>query len=162
MIQRRTLALTLTVWMTTTIGACRRQESHSSPPRPAPVESVPVDQSASIWTNPGSIPAGGAAALTWRTTNATQVFINGIGAVQTNGSLTVSPSASTIYHLTARGAGGTLDATTALTVRELSQSASSSGDNNLSNSNERLRAVPASSAARNAQRPGVHASVSDY
>ena len=85
---------------------------------------MPGDQSASIWVDPDSVAAGGVATLNWRTTNATDVFIEGIGAVQPSGSVTVSPSESTIYHLTSNGAGGTLDVTTALTVRELSQSAS--------------------------------------
>jgi peptidoglycan-associated lipoprotein len=148
MTQRQMFALTFTLWITVTLGFCDRQESHSSPPRSAPAESLPGDQTASIWADPGSIPAGGAAALTWRTTNATEVSIEGIGAVQTNGSLRVSPLVSTIYHLTAKGAGGTMDATTAAAVRELSQLASSSGDNHLSD--KRLKTVWTSSAARNA------------
>lgn len=107
------------------LGVCKEQEPHSSPPRSATAESIPaesalqVDQSASIWADPDSIRRGGSASLTWRTTNANDVYINGIGAVPTNGSLSVSPSASTIYHLTATGAGGTLDVTTQVTVNEL-------------------------------------------
>jgi len=128
MTQRRMIALTVTLWVTITVGACSRPESDSSPlpsssAESSSAESVPGDQSASIWVDPDSVAAGEAATLSWRTTNSTDVFIDGIGAVQTNGSVTVSPSESTIYHLTSNGAGGTLDVTTALTVRELSQSA---------------------------------------
>jgi peptidoglycan-associated lipoprotein len=56
--------------------------------------------------------------LTWQTSNATDVSIDGIGAVQPNGSQSVSPTESTTYHLTAKGAGGTQEATARLTVSE--------------------------------------------
>jgi len=42
--------------------------------------------------------------------------IDGIGAVLPNGSQNVSPADSTTYHLVAKGAGGTQEATTRLTV----------------------------------------------
>src|SRR6202035_1673716 len=57
-----------------------------------------------------------AAHLAWETPNATDVSIDGIGAVQPNGSQQVNPTDSTTYHLTAKGSGGTQDATTRLTV----------------------------------------------
>lgn len=129
MTQQCTIALTLTLAMTMPFGACKKQESHSSPQRSAAAESMAaesalrLDQSASIWADPENIRRGGSASLTWRTTNANDVYIDGIGAVPTNGSLSVSPSASTIYHLTAKGAGGTLDVTTQITVSELSRPA---------------------------------------
>ena len=44
--------------------------------------------------------------------------IDGIGAVQPNGSQSVSPTDSTTYHLTAKGAGGTQEATARLTVTQ--------------------------------------------
>jgi peptidoglycan-associated lipoprotein len=56
--------------------------------------------------------------LTWQTGNATDVSIDGIGAVQPNGSQSVSPSESTTYHLVAKGAGGTQEATARLTVAQ--------------------------------------------
>jgi peptidoglycan-associated lipoprotein len=54
--------------------------------------------------------------LTWRTTDATSVSIDGIGDVPTSGVKSVTPSASTSYHLVARGEGGTADATARVTV----------------------------------------------
>jgi peptidoglycan-associated lipoprotein len=54
--------------------------------------------------------------LTWQTTNATDVSIDGIGAVQPNGSQQVTPADSTTYHLMAKGAGGTQEATARVTV----------------------------------------------
>ncbi len=56
--------------------------------------------------------------MTWQTSNATDVSIDGIGAVQANGSQSVSPSASTTYHLVAKGAGGNQEATARLTVTQ--------------------------------------------
>ena len=66
--------------------------------------------------NPTSIQAGQSASLTWQTSNATDVSIDGIGAVQPNGSQSVSPAESTTYHLVAKGSGGTQEATARLTV----------------------------------------------
>ncbi len=54
--------------------------------------------------------------LTWRTTDAANVSIEGIGDVPTSGVKTVTPSASTSYHLVARGEGGSADATARVTV----------------------------------------------
>ena len=68
--------------------------------------------------NPNSVQAGQSASLTWQTSNATDVSIDGIGAVQPNGSQSVSPSDSTTYHLIAKGAGGTQEATARLTVTQ--------------------------------------------
>jgi hypothetical protein len=56
--------------------------------------------------NPGFVQQGGAATLSWTTTDATTVSIdNGIGDVPVSGSLTVRPSGTTEYTLTATGGG---------------------------------------------------------
>lgn len=123
MIQRK-IALTVTLSMTMLVGACNKQESPSQPSRTVLADSGAVDESASILADPESIQQGASASLTWRTKNATEVSIEGIGAVQTNGSLSVSPTASTIYHLTAKGAGGNLDVTAHVMVKELPRRAS--------------------------------------
>lgn len=54
--------------------------------------------------------------LSWKTTDATSVSIDGIGEVPTTGVKTVTPTESTTYHLTAQGNGGTADATAHVTV----------------------------------------------
>jgi peptidoglycan-associated lipoprotein len=59
---------------------------------------------------------GQSTTLTWQTTNATDVSIDGIGAVQPSGSQQVTPGDSTTYHLVAKGAGGTQEATARVTV----------------------------------------------
>ena len=68
--------------------------------------------------DPEYIPPNGSSTLTWTTKNATSVSIDqGIGAVDLNGSLAVSPLSETIYTLTAIGPGGTTSAS--VTVKML-------------------------------------------
>jgi peptidoglycan-associated lipoprotein len=66
--------------------------------------------------NPETIQTGQSTTLTWQTSNATDISIDGIGAVQASGSQQVSPATSTTYTLTAKGAGGTQTATARVTV----------------------------------------------
>lgn len=96
------------------LGACHKKAAPPPPPPPPP----PAAPTASISVDPSSIQAGQSATLSWQTTNATDVSIDGIGAVQPNGSQSVSPTDSTTYHLVAKGAGGTQEATARLTVTQ--------------------------------------------
>ena len=54
--------------------------------------------------------------LAWRTTDATEISIDGIGTVNAYGTQNVAPTQTTAYHLVARGPGGSTDATANLTV----------------------------------------------
>jgi peptidoglycan-associated lipoprotein len=81
---------------------------------------------ASITAAPTVVTPGDSVALTWHTTDATDVSIDGIGKVPTSGTQTVNPTASTNYHLVARGDGGTADATTRVTVGAGSSTADNS------------------------------------
>jgi peptidoglycan-associated lipoprotein len=94
------------------LGACHKKAAPPPPPPPPP----PSAPTASISVSPDTIQQGQSATLSWQTSGATDVSIDGIGAVQPSGSQPVSPSASTTYHLAAKGSGGTQDATTRLTV----------------------------------------------
>jgi peptidoglycan-associated lipoprotein len=96
------------------LGACKKKAAPPPPPPPPP----PPAPTASISVSPSTIQGGQSASLTWQTSNATDVSIDGIGAVQPNGSQSVSPTDSTTYHLTAKGAGGTQEATARLTVTQ--------------------------------------------
>jgi peptidoglycan-associated lipoprotein len=104
--------LTVTLGAIVMLGACKKK---TAPPPPPPPPAPPAP-TASISVNPASIQAGQSASLTWQTTNATDVSIDGIGAVQANGSQSVSPTDSMSYHIVAKGAGGSVDATARLTV----------------------------------------------
>jgi len=97
-----------------TLSGCKKKAAPAPPP-PAPPPPAPT---ASISVSPNSIQAGQSASLTWQTSNATDVSIDGIGAVQPNGSQSVSPTDSTTYHLVAKGTGGTQEATARLTVTQ--------------------------------------------
>jgi peptidoglycan-associated lipoprotein len=94
------------------LGACKKKVAPPPPPPPPPLAAP----TASLTANPNTIEMGQPTTLTWQTTNATDVSIDGIGAVQPNGSQSVTPSDSTTYHLTAKGAGGTQEATARVTV----------------------------------------------
>ena len=96
------------------LGACKKKVAPAPPPPPPPPPAAAP--TASISVNPNSIQAGQSASLTWQTSNATDVSIDGIGAVQANGSQSVSPTDSTTYHLVAKGAGGTQEASARITV----------------------------------------------
>jgi peptidoglycan-associated lipoprotein len=71
---------------------------------------------AQLTATPTSITAGDQVVLSWKTTDATSVSIDGIGAVPSSGVKTVTPTESTSYHLVARGDGGSADATARVTV----------------------------------------------
>jgi peptidoglycan-associated lipoprotein len=107
-------ALVVTLGVMMMLGACKKKAAPAPPPPPPP----PPAPTASISVNPSSVESGQSASLTWQTSNATDVTIDGIGAVQANGSQSVSPTESTTYHLTAKGAGGTQEATARLTVTQ--------------------------------------------
>src|SRR5258708_3243395 len=95
-----------------TLSACGKKKTPPPPPPPPP----PPAPTASISVSPNSIQAGQSASLTWQTSNASDVSIDGIGAVQPNGSQSVNPTDSTTYHLVAKGSGGSQEATARLTV----------------------------------------------
>jgi peptidoglycan-associated lipoprotein len=97
-----------------TLGACKKKAAPPPPPPPPP----PASPTASISVTPDTIQQGQSATLSWQTTNATDVSIDGIGAVQATGTQSVSPTDSTTYHLVAKGAGGPQEASTRLTVTQ--------------------------------------------
>lgn len=76
--------------------------------------------SATFTASPTSIATGQSSMLSWTTTKATSVSIdNGLGAQPVNGSLSVSPPATTTYTLTANGSGGTIMRQATVTVLPL-------------------------------------------
>ena len=97
------------------------------PPPPPPAASSPAP-TATITVTPDSITPGGGAVLAWRTTDATEISIDGIGTVNAYGTQNVTPTQSTTYHLVARGPGGSTDATARLTVNAPA-AAQSAGEN---------------------------------
>jgi peptidoglycan-associated lipoprotein len=100
------------------IGAagCKKKEKPIPQAETAPPPAAAPAPTAQLTATPSSITAGDQVVLTWRTSDATSVSIDGIGDVPTSGVKNVTPSASTSYHLVARGDGGTADATARVTV----------------------------------------------
>jgi len=96
------------------LAACSKKAAPPPPPPPP----APAAPTASLSANPGSIQSGQSSTLSWQTSNATDVTIDGIGAVQANGSQQVTPTDSTTYHLTAKGSGGSQEATARVTVAQ--------------------------------------------
>jgi peptidoglycan-associated lipoprotein len=94
------------------LGACHKKQPPPPPPPPPPAAAP----TASLTASPETIDKGQSSTLTWKTENATDVSIDGIGAVQPSGSQSVNPTDSTTYTLTAKGAGGTQTATARVTV----------------------------------------------
>jgi len=98
------------------VAGCKKKEP------PPPVETAPAAApaapapAAQITATPSVISAGDQVVLSWRTADATDVSIDGIGAVPSSGVRTVTPATSTSYHLVDRGPGGTADATARVTV----------------------------------------------
>jgi PKD repeat protein len=66
---------------------------------------------------PSTIASGQTSSLIWNTTNATTVTIsNGVGSQPTSGSISVSPTVTTTYILTAIGPGGSLTSQATVTI----------------------------------------------
>jgi peptidoglycan-associated lipoprotein len=90
------------------VSGCKKKEKPIPPPPPkAPTATLSAD--------PTSIQRGQSSTLTWNTTDATDVTLDG-NKVDPSGSQSVSPTQTTTYHLVAKGAGGTQEATAQVTV----------------------------------------------
>src|SRR6266498_3212902 len=108
---RRWVALVFALGAILLLGACHKKQPPPPPPPPPPAAPT-----ASLTASPEAIDKGQSSTLTWQTTNATDVSIDGVGAVQPNGTQQVTPAESTTYTLTAKGAGGSQTATARVTV----------------------------------------------
>lgn len=93
-------------------GACKKKVAPPPPPPPPP----PAAPTASLSATPATVEKGQSVNLTWETSNATDVSIDGLGTVEASGTRQVTPADSTTYHLVAKGAGGTQEATARVTV----------------------------------------------
>jgi peptidoglycan-associated lipoprotein len=109
---RRSATLVVTLGAIMFLGACAKKAAPPPPPPPP----APMAPTASLSANPNTLDPGQATTLTWQTTNATDVSIDGVGPVNPSGSRQVTPVESTTYHLVAKGSGGTQDATARVTV----------------------------------------------
>ena len=96
------------------VAGCKKKLPPTTTATAPPVTSPAP--TAKITATPSAVTAGNQVVLTWNTTDATTASIDGLGDVPTSGSRTVTPGASTSYHLVARGSGGTAEATAHVNV----------------------------------------------
>ncbi len=110
----RPLALAASLAAVFAIAGCHKKAA--PPPPPPPLANTAPAPTADITANPTSVNPGDSVVLTWHTSNANDVSIEGIGQVASSGTQAVKPTESTNYHLIARGDGGSADATARVTV----------------------------------------------
>lgn len=122
---RKSIVLSAGLVAMLSLAGCHKKVKAPEAPAP-PAASVPAP-TASITANPQSVTPGSPVVLTWQTTNATNVSIDGIGEVPTAGTKTVTPNQTTTYQLVATGQGGSTDASVEVTV--------ASASNNIGQSN---------------------------
>ena len=96
------------------VAGCKKKVT--PPPAPTAPSVVAPAPTAKISASPTTVAAGDQVVLTWSTTNASTASIDGLGDVPTSGVRTVTPTVSTSYHLLAKGAGGSADASVRVTV----------------------------------------------
>ena len=112
--KRKSLVVAASLAALLTVAGCHKKNP-APPPPPAAPETAPAPM-ATITANPSTITPGGSSVLTWKTTDATNVSIVGLGQVASSGTQTVQPTQTTSYHLIAQGDGGNADATATVTV----------------------------------------------
>jgi peptidoglycan-associated lipoprotein len=118
--QKVTLAL-LAVLVLGISAGCKKKIPPPPPAAPAPIpDNTPTGNKPTISyfsAEPTTVTVGQPSSLRWSVTDATSVKIdNAIGEVSPNGRRGVYPTATTTYHLTATGPGGTSEADATVTV----------------------------------------------
>ena len=114
-------------------AGCKKKTDQSTNTAPPMTGPAPTAQ---LTATPATITAGDQVVLSWRTADATNITIEGIGDVPSSGVRTVTPTSSTSYHLVARGDGGTADATARVTVNPVQAAVAVTNDNSNSSMTE--------------------------
>jgi peptidoglycan-associated lipoprotein len=97
-------------------GGCHKRVA-IAPSAPPPAPAVTAVPTVALQASPADITRGESTRLTWSSTNATQLTLSpGLGSVNGQGSLQVSPTDSTTYTITGMGDGGRAEASTRVTV----------------------------------------------
>src|SRR5690348_1650489 len=98
-------------------AGCKKKPPEAPKTPEQPVTQPPAKPTVSIQASPTSINKGQSATLSWTSTDATQLTVApDVGAVNAQGSTTVSPADSTTYTITASGPGGSADSSVRVTV----------------------------------------------
>src|SRR5579884_428094 len=114
---RRSLTLFSALVLVAATGCHKKAPPPPPPPAPAPAP-PPAKPVINYFTaEPTTITSGQPSSLRWSVNDATNVEIdNGIGQVSPNGRRAVYPTATTTYHMTATGPGGTAEGFATVTV----------------------------------------------
>ena len=99
-------------------AGCHKKVAAPAPPPPPEQAATAPAPTANLTATPDTITPGQSVVLNWSTRHATDVSIEGLGAVNANGTQTVAPATTTTYHLVARGEGGSTEATATVTVNQ--------------------------------------------
>lgn len=94
------------------LAACAKKVQTASVPPPPP----PPKPTATLTATPSTLQKGQSTELVWKTDNATDIMLEGIGTLTAIGSRQVTPADSTTYRLVAKGLGGTEEAVARVTV----------------------------------------------
>jgi len=97
------------------LAGCQKKPTMMALDATAPEESGGLP-TATLTAAPADIELGQSVVLSWHTTDATSVKIDGLGTEAVDGTEKVTPGASTDFHLTATGDGGTVEAHALVTV----------------------------------------------
>lgn len=109
-------ALLVALFMVALTAGCHHKPPPPTPPPPVQAP-APARPTVTLQASPSSINKGESAALSWNSTDATELSIAPeVGAVTAQGSTKVTPSDSTTYTITASGPGGSTSATATVTV----------------------------------------------
>lgn len=109
------LLLTSFTALTLLVAGCHKKPvAATSPLTPPPAASKPT---ASLTADRVSVNKGESVKLSWNTTDAAKVSITpGVGTVNSQGSMSVTPAESTTYILTASGDGGSTESSVHISV----------------------------------------------
>ena len=113
MTRRQILPILAITFSLAVIAGCKKKPAPQA--ATAPVATTPAP-TAQLTATPSTITAGDQVVLSWKTVDANSATIDGIGTVPSVGVKTVTPTMTTTYHLTARGDGGSADATATVTL----------------------------------------------
>ena len=108
----RLAGLSFALSATLLIGACHKKSAAVAPVQAPP----PAQPTATLTATPSDLQPGQSVQLQWSTQNATDVSIDALGGVDPSGSRKLTPSESTTYVLTAKGPGGSVQASARVTV----------------------------------------------
>ncbi len=103
------------------LTACNKKVAKATPP-PPPLP-PPAAPTATLAAAPDVIQQDQSTTLTWKTQNATEITITGLGTIPASGSRTITPNSSTTYTLDATGPGGTQEASARVTVNPIAAAA---------------------------------------